>query len=41
MCFTSRMLLAIKVVATAAPPMVQSSNGTASISGSMLPPDVM
>ena len=34
------MLFAITVVAIAAPPMVHISNGTASISGSMLPPEV-
>ena len=38
-CFTSCMLFAISIVAIAAPPMVHISNGTASMSGSMLPPD--
>ena len=40
-CFTSCMLFAITKVPIAAPPMVSISNGIASISGSMLPPDGM
>jgi len=35
------MLLDISMVPTAAPPIVHISNGTASISGSMLPPETM
>ena len=33
------MLLAISMMPIAAPPIVHISNGTASISGAMLPPD--
>jgi len=40
-CLTSCILFDITNVPSAAPPMVSSSNGIASISGSRLPPEAM